>query len=321
MCSLPQQARTGMKYILDVCGEMCDWWADLRSDYLVIWPYDYGGCGCPQCRPWATNGFLKMGESLTKMARQKLPGVKIIMSTWLFNGNDRKKLAEKFTEQRPWADYLLAEGSCDTIGGLPIIGFPEISMHGRYPWGGYGATLLQQRCQAQWNNVKACSSGGFPYSEGLYEDIQKAIFSQFYWNDRPAEETLREYAAFEYSPAVVDDVMRVFTILEQNHSAIGASNIVIGTLLDKPQEMKPNQSEEAYKMVESIDAKLTPQARQAWRWRQLYLRALIDTELTKNRNVPNDRCKEAFVELIEIYHAQKADAWVRPPLHPKFRSH
>ena len=46
--------------------------------------------------------------------------------------------------------------------------------------------------------------------------------------------------------------------------------------------------------------------RQAWRWRQLYLRALIDAELAKNRNLPNDRCQEAFAELIEIYHAQKA---------------
>ena len=234
-----------MKYILDVCGEMCDWWSELHSDYFVIWPYDYGGCGCPQCRPWATNGFLKMGEPLAKMARQKLPGVKIIMSTWLFDDNDRQGLAKKFSEQRPWADYLLAEGSCPKIGGLPVIGFPEISMHGRYPWGGYGATLLQHRCQEKWNGVKASSRGGFPYSEGIYEDIQKAIFSQFYWNDRPAEETLREYAAFEYSPAVVDEVMRVFAILEQNHLAIGASSI--GALLDKPREMEPNRAEDACK--------------------------------------------------------------------------
>jgi hypothetical protein len=307
----------GMKYILRVCGEMCDWWADLHSDYLFIWPYDYGGCGCQQCQPWGTNGFLKMGELLAALARQKLPGVKIVLSTWQFDGNDRQRLAKEFTEQRPWADYILAEGSCPMIGGLPIVGFPEISMYGRYPWGGYGATLLQQRSQADWNSVKACSRGGFPYSEGVYEDIQKAIFSQFYWNDRPAEETLREYAAFEYSPAVVDEVMRVFAILEQNHLAIGASDI--GALLDKPREMKPNHAEEAFKMVESVDAKLTPQARQAWRWRQLYLRALIDAELTKNHNMPSDRCQEAFAELIEIDHAQKADLWVRPPLDPKFR--
>ena len=59
--------------------------------------------------------------------------------------------------------------------------------------------------------------------------------------------------------------------------------------------------------------------RQAWRWRQLYLRALIDAELAKNRNLPNDRCQEAFAELIEIYHAQKAEVHVRPPLDPKYR--
>ena len=32
----------------------------------------------------------------------------------------------------------------------------------------------------------------------------------------------------------------------------------------------------------------------------------------------NDRCQEAFAELIEIYHAQNAEAPVRPPLDPTF---
>jgi len=52
---------------------------------------------------------------------------------------------------------------------------------------------------------------------GIYEDITKVVYGQFYWGDRPAEETLREYAAFEYSPEVVDEVLKVIATLEQNH--------------------------------------------------------------------------------------------------------
>jgi len=35
--------------------------------------------------------------------------------------------------------------------GLPVVGFPEISMYGTFPWGGFGATPLTERAQAHWN--------------------------------------------------------------------------------------------------------------------------------------------------------------------------
>ena len=89
--------------------------------------------------------ILKAAEPVAALARQKLPGVKIILSTWYFDQSEFQGLAKKFAQQRPWADYILAEGSCPTIGGLPVVGFPEISMWGMYPWGGYGATVLPQR--------------------------------------------------------------------------------------------------------------------------------------------------------------------------------
>ena len=50
-----------------------------------LWPYDQGGCGCAQCRPWGTNGFLKAGGAVAALARKKLPGTKIVLSTWFFD--------------------------------------------------------------------------------------------------------------------------------------------------------------------------------------------------------------------------------------------
>jgi hypothetical protein len=50
------------------------------------------------------------------------------------------------------------------------------------------------------------------------------------------------------------------------------------------------------------------------------LAALVDAERAKDpHGLPNDRCQEAFAELIEIYHAQHADDFVRPKLDPKFQ--
>jgi hypothetical protein len=63
-----------------------------------------------------------------------------------------------------------------------------------------------------------------------------------------------------------------------------------------------------------VDKKLSPQTRNSWRWRILYLRALLDAELKTNGGKPNEQCNQAFAELIEIYHAQDANPAVRPPL-------
>ena len=312
----------GMEYILDVLGQEFDWCAGLRPQYVCIWPYDAGGCGCVRCRPWGSNGFLKVAGPVAALARKKLPGVKIIVSAWMFDEAEWQGLAKAFAARKPWADYVLAEGTTRPMpGGLPMVGFPEISMYNTFPWGGFGATPLPRHVQRQWNAVKQRTAGGFPYSEGIYEDITKAVYSQFYWSDRPAEETLREYVAYEYSPEVVDETVKVIATLEQNHHWRWWPGKLEGVKLDlnwfpsrgaKPQA-DPG-AEEAYASVQKIDKKLAPRVRKSWRWRQLYLRALLDAELNANGGSPNDRCNKAFAELIAIYHAQNANPAIRPPL-------
>jgi hypothetical protein len=186
-CAVCPSKPGGMDYILAFLGGEFDWCADLKPRYVWIWPYDQGGCGCAQCRPWGSNGFLKAAEPVAALARKKLPGAKIILSTWFFDEGEWQGLEKTFAARPPWADYILAEGTTRPMPGqLPMVGFPEISTHETFPWGGFGVTLLTGRAQQQWHGVKSHSSGGFPYSEGIYEDITKAVLSQLYWNDRPA---------------------------------------------------------------------------------------------------------------------------------------
>jgi len=312
----------GMEYVLRGLGQQFDWCADLQPRYVWIWPYDQGGCGCAQCRPWGNNGFLRAAEPVAALARRKLPGVRVIASTWMFDETEWQGLVHAFAAGRPWADLILAEsGVRPPPGELPMVGFPEISMYHTFPWGGFGATPLPSLVQGQWNAVKQKIDGGFPYSEGIYEDITKAVFSQFYWSDQAAQDTLREYVAFEYSPEVVDDMLNVIATLEQNHHWRWWPGKLDGVKLGLdwfPSRGATPQSdpgaEAAYATVRRVEAKMTHQARQSWRWRLVFLRALLDAELKANRGVPNDRCRKAFAELIEIYHAQNADPAVRPPL-------
>jgi len=302
----------GQQYLLANFTRLFDSFADLLPEYVCIWPYDSGGCGCKECQPWGSSGFMKTAEPIARLAKKKFPGVKTVLSTWFFTAEEWESLSKAFTKKPDWVDYVLGEYltgldyklplQAGVPGHLPMVGFPEISMWGMLPWGGFGANPLPQRLQDMWRPRAGHLAGGFPYSEGIYEDINKALCGQFYWKpDQPADETLKEYIAFEYSPEVVDDVLAAIHILEKNHlrDRIGESAI------------------QACEVMEKAEARLTPQARGAWRWRVLYLRALIDREMHRSKGeLQGETLKQAFDELTEIYHAQNALDAVRPPRMP-----
>lgn len=329
-CAVCPSKPEGMQYILNVLGDEFDWAADLQPRSIWIWPYDQGGCGCSECQPWGSKGFMKCVMEVGELARNKMPGTEIVLSSWFIKDNEWRGIRDQLKQNKDQADAIVSEPGPHGLVinqedlGLPLIGFPEISMHETFPWGGFGATPLTARARSQWNAVKATHAGGFPYSEGIYEDLTKVVYSQLYWNDRPVEETVKEYIAFEFSPDVVEDVAEVIKTLERNHHMRWWPGKLEGVKLAmnwfpsrgaKPQA-DPG-AEEAYATMQRVDGLLSQQARKGWRWRQLYLRALLDAELKVNNGKPNDLCNKAFTELMEIYHAQNAEPHVRPPVPAK----
>lgn len=320
---------SGLDYILSILGEEYEWISPLSPEYVVIWPYDQGGCGCEKCRPWGSNGFVRTGDAVAALAREKLPEVKIIASTWFLDDDEWAGMRKSFREENPWADIILAEGKVRRIEGFPMAGFPEISMTGMFPWGGFGASILASRAEGLWNGVKAESTGGFPYSEGIYEDITKVVYAQLYWNDRPWVDTVKEYVAYEFSQHHTDQLFKVIATLESNHHFRWWPDQYVGPMNGTafPEEWIPNRgakpepdhaAEDAWNTVQQVHEMLPEWAQNSWRWRILFLRAFLDSELKTNGGEPNARCYEAFEELVRIYHAQYADAPVRPPVPPAF---
>ena len=57
---------------------------------------------------------------------------------------------------------------------------------------------------------------------------------------------------------------------------------------------------------------MPPEARKAWRWRILYLRALLDEELCRSGGRPTEGSDGYFEELTRIYHAEQAELGVSP---------
>lgn len=296
--------------------------SDIGMDYLWIWPYDQGGCCCEKCSPWGANGFLIMAENIAKLSKKYFPDIKIILSTWLFDcvkdEGEWKGLYEKLKNRPDWVNYILADSHTDfpqfplkygIPGDLPMLNFPEISMWGMHPWGGFGANPLPERFQKLWNQVKKVISGGFPYSEGIFEDINKVIISQFYWNDKNSMESVKEYIKFYFSPEVVDEVSEVTKILEKNHNFFHYHT----PPSDIPDEMIKD-GEKAYFLMKKADMKLPEWAKNSWRWRILFLRAYIDYERLKNNGEITKRCDNALKELTKIYFAERAIDSVAPPV-------
>ena len=176
-------------------------------------------------------------------------------------------------------------------------------MYSMNPWGGFGANPLPDYCARLGADMRGRIAGGWPYSEGIYEDLNKFFWAQYDWNpDRAEDDVLAEYAAYYLSPEAAGDAVRLFHLLEKTHTRRGwlVRNLA--------------QADEAWALAQAIDARLSPWARKSWRWRILYCRAAID-HILKEQGYLDDAAHAALKpfcdEVARIYHAEKTG--IRPP--------
>jgi len=299
-------------------------------NYLVLWPYDSGGCGCDKCRPWGTNGFLEMSEAIARRCLQRSADTKVILSTWFFDNAEWAGLAGKFRVRPDWCHYIMTDDfRLDAAehplvkgvpGDLPILTFPEISMWGAGgwgPWGGCGANPFPGRLQQLWDKIGAKVAGGFPYSEGIFEDMNKVVCAQQYWNLRAKTDgIIREYIASHFSESVVEPVSEAIHVLEETLRRTGHDELRKQNDKSAPARFaihKPERVQRAWELIQKADVELAPAIRNSWRWRILYLRGLVDSELDGSNFTVSDRCEEALRELTSIYHAEHAASPVAPP--------
>ena len=294
-------------------------------DYLMIWPYDQGGCGCDDCRPWGANGFLKAGEAVSKEFRDRWPNGKVILSTWLFDYPGNVNQGEwdglyKYLEGGvDWIDYILADGHKEfpeyplqkpVPGGIPIINFPEISMLDMNPWGGYGVNPLPGHWQSMWNRVGDRIAGSFPYVEGKFTDLNLIIWLQFNWNStRKTTDIIREYAAYEFSPDDADEIARALELMENTH----CHTYNPAAAKDYVHMKSTEDADEIWRIISETDSKLPERVRDSWRWRLVYLRAKIDRELKASGGNITPAVCECFDEIWRMYYAEER-SWenVRP---------
>ena len=313
---------------------------DIGLDYIHAWPYDEGGCCCPDCWPWGARKYGDVCNALHDEAMKYYPNATYIVSTWCFDKLGERRgeyegLYARLKTDMSWVDYLMVDAH-DAYPDYvlthevikPIVNFPEISMWGLYPWGGFGANPLPKRFQQIWDSSKRVLKGGMPYSEGLYEDIHKIQFAGYYWDpDRSYRDILAEYVNYEFSAEVIDQAIEIMELIEQNH--------VAG---DDGTPISLAAAYRAKELAEEIDAKLSERAKKAWRWRVLYIRTLLDVKryefyCVRNMGGEEDRwtlrrrsakflerdeeAQALMWELCEIYHTvdyNGENRWTHPPV-------
>ncbi len=316
----------GLSEILRERREMLEAFADVSPDFAVFWPYDQGGCTCSECEPWGANGMMKILPGLCDLLSEIWPCARIIYSTWYFDrfidGEWDAFYPKLGTEELSCVDYIMSfffNGELPKViaekgipEGVRFIDFPEISMYSCEPWGAYGATVLARFLDRTNEKSGHLYSGGFPYSEGIYEDINKhIILSAYTGRHKSAADAVREWVRFELCAG--DDLAEA--LLESETSLART----------KYQTEHPyrfvikdtGKVEEIFEVVSAYDEKLPPRIRTSTRWRMVYLRAIIDRELVRTDfySGRSPICQDAFRELCEIYYAtDETHRWVKPPV-------
>ncbi len=328
-CEVCPHRPGGLELILATRRQVLEAFRGIDLGFVWLWPYDQGGCTCAACAPWGTHGFLDTVEALLPLLRDHFPRARTILSTWYFDHfvpGEWEGLSRRFA-QGPMSgidalmiddfggfpEYPLRHG---IPGNLPVLGFPEISMEGNAPWGGFGAHPRPRHWSQYWAAVRHLLEGSFPYSEGLYEDVNKVLLLQFEWEpERAAEDILREYARGEFGAPAASAVAEVLQRLEQDGALAARFGPDGPGFSAGPLDHAP----ECLEKLDGLATALPPAVLASWRWRLLWLRAAITAELRQQGRTMTDRLDAYFEELAAIYHADQAEPAVRPPTRRAWR--
>jgi hypothetical protein len=328
-----------LKWRDDVFHAIRDALNGISLDYVCIWPYDQGGCTCEECVPWGSNGFLRIAPKVADLAKKYFPAVKIILSTWdfdVFYDGEWDGFKKVFSNDPKWVDTLLVEPRSEyktfpsrnhELWDLPQIGFPEISMMYCTPWGGFGANPYPEYIRGIWSVSGGELDGGFAYSEGVFEDINKFLISRAYWTGKCVPEmALQEYVA-AYFPGLPENngvaealALMETTLLRTRYLKDSTKPAYPSGLMDFDPEgtryviKETANIEKIYETIIAADTNLSAQIRNSWRWRIVFLRAVIDHELLGHDFNSTQVCVDAYRELIKIYSSPNVYWWVRPPL-------
>ena len=304
-------------------------------NYIVFWPYDQGGCSCKECEPWGANGILKIWPHFNKLVKEYFPDSEVIFSAWdfdLFIPNEWDAFYKKLlNEEIPDIKYIMSffsEGNlpeCIKKHGVPdgikFVDFPEISMRSTQPWGGFGGTVDGDYLEKSNNVMDGQNAGGFPYSEGIFESVNKFVELCCFYSGRykDAKEAIKAFARLNYCCGE-DDLAEALIKIEKHHTSLiseDGNKETVGNERRLYLSYDSSDIEFIYETFEKYNKLLPEKITSSRDFRLYYLRSVIDYELLKADGIASNspRCKECFEELKKLYYVcDETLECVRPPM-------
>lgn len=155
---------------------------------IAACPYDFGGCACDKCRPWILT-FAEMCREVHAIAERYHPGVEMRMIGWWWSAEEHQMFADWADRHAPgWVKSITLHIPYDQsdVAGVPLpqgcsrqafvhIGYAEDAAPRDY-YGHLGPAIAPERLERTLLalHARGCT-GWMAYSEGLFEDVNKAI--------------------------------------------------------------------------------------------------------------------------------------------------
>ncbi len=332
----------GLELIIKNRLELFEAFRDTPPDIITFGVYDQGGCTCARCAPWAANGYIYTIKALIPALKERFPDCKIGFCGWyldLFIDGEWEKVYEAF-ETDPFLqneiEYITSVNrmalpqnleNAEEIkkgygpGHKPLLGFPEISMHGCSPWGGFGANPYPSYLQADWDAVGHVQAGMWCYSEGIFDDINKYIALGLYQGRyHTAQEAMRGYVEAELSKKYAEEITLLLNMLDETLTR-NCENMETGDSEKVRMVIVcPEKIQTAAKLAQKIHDALPERMKNGWRWQLIYLRAMSDKALADADFYIREECEQYLHRLEEIYYTgQNTYWWVSPATRQAFQ--
>lgn len=285
--------------------------ATTSLDWLILWPYDQGGCNCESCTPWPVT-YLDLGKEIAALTAQMLPGAQVMVSAWWIGAHQPHEddaFFECLVRRERWFRTIVA-GTAEvrrwlrqgrfTPEGYDLVLFPEVSMFDALPWGSRGANPAPRRFAAEMSELGTHLAGAMPYSEGRYEDLNKVLWAQLQWDSgREVSATLEDYCRFYFGAEVAEEGAQLMLDVEEGITDLQAAG-------------------RRERMAVRMQGRMEEWGRMGWRWQVLRARTAIDAlrrELDA-RDASEPRLSQARAELRSVYEHLQHDLY----LHDRERS-
>jgi len=198
----------------------------VRLASLSACPYDYGGCACRKCAPWIRT-FAALCKDIHQIALRYHPDIDMHFIGWWWSKDDHAIFAEWCDRQMPgWAKSMALHIPYDKTGVTDVvlpkgcekrafvhIGYADLARP-KDTYGHLGPLIAPNRLPKTVSDLRSQGVAGvMAYSEGVHDDVNKAILAGLFSGRYDSSRLVLEAYAKRYFGADHEQSMRWATWL------------------------------------------------------------------------------------------------------------